>query len=103
MKSILQTVVFPFLSISLEHHILVRMLLEGEKSEFSVSWRKKGKQPLFYTAIHSSDSSRTSETESGEGRQFAMMAAQGLDVLWIRSSLSLSFFVIAASGAISGK
>ena len=31
-----------------------------------------------------------------------MMAAQGLDVLWIRSSFSLVFFVIAASGTRNG-
>ena len=43
-----------------------------------------------------------SDTESVEGRLFAMMAAQVLDVLWIRSSFSLVFFVVAASGANSG-
>ena len=43
-----------------------------------------------------------SETESVGERQFAMMAAQGLDVLWIRSSFSLVFFVIAASGTRNG-
>ena len=37
-----------------------------------------------------------------EGRPFAMMAAQRLDVLVNRSSFSLIFFVIAASGAKNG-
>ena len=46
--------------------------------------------------------SRASETEGLEGRQFAMMAAQGSDVLWIRSSVSLIFFVVASSGAKNG-
>ena len=43
-----------------------------------------------------------SETECVEGRPFAMMAAQGLDVLWIRSCVSLVFFVVATSGAKNG-
>ena len=44
----------------------------------------------------------SSETEGEEGRQFAMMAAQRLDVLVNRSSFSLVFFVIAASSAKNG-
>ena len=43
-----------------------------------------------------------SETESAEGRPFAMMAAQGLDVLWIQSSFSLVFLVLFTSGADNG-
>lgn len=31
-----------------------------------------------------------------------MMAAQGVDVLWIRSCVSLIFFVVATSGAKNG-
>ena len=45
---------------------------------------------------------RSSETESEEGRPFAMMAAQGLDVLWIQSSFSLIFLVLFTSGADNG-
>ena len=45
---------------------------------------------------------RTSETECVEGRQFAMMAAQGLDMLWTRFSFPVIFFVVAASGSNNG-
>ena len=37
-----------------------------------------------------------------EGRQFAMMAAQGCDVPWIRWSYPVIFFVVAASGSRNG-
>ena len=43
-----------------------------------------------------------SETESVEGRQFAMMAAQGLDVLWILCFLFLTFLTHFASGSENG-
>ena len=46
--------------------------------------------------------SKTSETEGVEGRPFAMMAAPGLDMLWIRSSFSLFFLVIAACADQTG-
>ena len=45
---------------------------------------------------------RTSETGCVEGRQFAMMAAQGLDVLWTRFSFPVIFFVVVASGSNNG-
>ena len=37
-----------------------------------------------------------------EGRQFAMMAAQGLDVLWISPSFSLILLVVTASANSNG-
>ena len=37
-----------------------------------------------------------------EWRQFAMMAAQGLDVLWQCSCMSLVLFVVATSGSKTG-
>ena len=46
--------------------------------------------------------SKTSETEGVEGRPFAMMAAPGLDVLWIRSSFSLFFLFFAACADQTG-
>ena len=39
---------------------------------------------------------------TGEGRPFAMMAAQGLDVLWVRSSLSLIVYTVAAAASQTG-
>ena len=45
---------------------------------------------------------KCSEAASVEGRPIAMMAARCLDVLWIRSSFSLVFFAIAASGTRNG-
>ena len=45
---------------------------------------------------------KCSEAASVEGRPIAMMAARCLDVLWIRSSFSLIFFAIAASGTRNG-
>ena len=51
--------------------------------------------------VHGYDS-KTSETERVEGGPFAMMAAPGLDVLWIRSSFSLFFLVIAACADKTG-
>ena len=43
-----------------------------------------------------------SETESVAGRQFAMMAARGLDILWILCFLSLAFFSRFVSGSPNG-
>ena len=45
---------------------------------------------------------RTSKTGCVEGRPFAMMAAQGLDVLWTRFAFPVIFFVVAASGSNQG-
>ena len=45
---------------------------------------------------------KCSEAASVEGRPIAMMAARCSDVLWIRSSFSLIFFAIAASGTRNG-
>ena len=39
---------------------------------------------------------------TGKGRPFAMMAAQGLDVPWVRSSLSLLVYAVAASASRTG-
>ena len=38
----------------------------------------------------------------GEGRQFAMMAAQRSDMLWIRCSFCLIFYTSAASATPAG-
>ena len=57
----------------------------------------QGKQLEYTSVVFSSR-----ETESVEGRPIAMMAAQGLDVLWIRSFISLVFFVAVASGSKNG-
>ena len=63
---------------------------------------KESKGSNFAFCVLSTLQSTASETESAEGRPFAMMAAQGLDVLWIRSSFSLVFFVMAVYGSRNG-
>ena len=72
--------------------------LRGEKPCNVLSSSREATVLLWSTSFHGS----ARETESVEGRLFAMMAAQGSDALWIRSSFSLVFFVITAAGTKNG-
>ena len=66
----------------------------------------KGKQLLVYSATQGKQLVfpllEYFGRDYSEWRLCAMMAAQGLDVLWIRSSLSLIFLAIVASGTKNG-
>ena len=63
---------------------------------------KESKGSNFAFCVLSTLQSTASETESAEGRPFAMMAAQGLDVLWILLFVSVIFLNFVVSGSKNG-
>lgn len=58
--------------------------------------------PALHTVFYSRTGARVRDRESIEGRQFAIMAALGLDMLWILCSVPLIFLNNFVSGSTKG-